>query len=1418
MSWGSKDTRVMNLVFITEADEATKKTLSLSKEIESLYSRMQKIQKTSLVDEESLKKDIGKSESFLRKQKEMLLAYENSLKEHLDDLMKNKEKLAKAQEDYRNKSIDWSAYERERNELVSEQNVIRDAIKLKERELRGLNLSVKKETDTKSRKELMLASKGTYSEDLAEVQESTRRTVSEFEKIRKEADLTKMSYTELREWKNRLARTKSVLPEESEGYKTLNAQYSKVSDYMKILNEKYQTLHKNYKLESESLENLALRIKQLRDIRKTLDPTKDASEISNVNVELGKLVKQQERVNNEYDRLEKGQSKFEYGFRKWSNSLNNFQMTFPLIAAGIYAVVSLVKNFVGEMSELSDQLSNIKQTTGLSTEEVRQLNGEITKLFTRTENSTLRGLAEMSGQFGISRNQILATVNALDKGTVVLGKYFGEGQGGAEKMAEMFFKIRTNIGELNSKNVGDDLLKIGNAINYLSNQGVAAPEGMADIINRISATLSARGLTAGQIFGLAASTQEVGMNIEQGSTAILRVFNKMLTNIEEFARVSGMKLTDFKNLVNNDIYTAFQKVLEGINKNKGASTELATIFGNLEADGAGAMTFLDKMSAYMSKMKERTDWASEGLKNANTILQSFEDKNQNLAGNLEIIWKKIKSQIFYNIIPQTFVGAFEKGVKVIADLVKETKYFSDELVTQKNEMNSLILSLQNTKKGTFEYKQILSEINQLYPDVLKGLNLETLSYTELAKSLEKVNKEKQLEIELQKKKEIYETNVDESNKLQTQLTVVEKKIGEVLAKYIGKAGLKGSFTKEQLDVVLQQEYNEIFEDYSDEIVVLYEKRTEVLRQLSLRQKAAGEASFLATAKAFYQGKGDLSEISTTLLESARERLKLTKENLDLLGVIESELQLRSLPQRPKISAEDLKVIEEEKKQMRERTAREFAENVKKSEDAIEFLNGKIQEYLTESITATREHELTELEVWKNAQKRKNEEKAKEILNEKQRSELFLKANLELEEAFIRKKADINKKFDDQLDKERIERFEKNAKKEQEIRKKLEKVFEATSFSWQEKFEIFKTLENDPVFKFLSKEDKDAFRKNLEKKQTEKYVKDFKIEEPVEKKQADFEKNQKSALDFFKFLYDEAKISLLEYENYKNSIEKAGVDMHKKFEEEKLKATQEVGEKEKLLLSEKLNLYKNAISILSETVYNFASGNEASFKKFGINLIKLALDFLENYVTIAIAGTTIQGLATLDPTALIRIALIKGIFAGIKGAITAELEGAEQGGTLISRKQDGKLFFAQKSRERGLIEQPTALVGEAGKEYVIPSRVLTNLEGNFVGKTFLRVIETSRVTAKPIDFNSVTKLQGFQNGGFVNHYSQNTNNNNIDVLNPVLLNVLNNVANSNQLIYETFRNGLKIQSEAYIRQSVIDKNQSDISEIRNKSMK
>lgn len=100
--------------------------------------------------------------------------------------------------------------------------------------------------------------------------------------------------------------------------------------------------------------------------------------------------------------------------------------------------------------------------------------------------------------------------------------------------------------------------------------------------------------------------------------------------------------------------------------------------------------------------------------------------------------------------------------------------------------------------------------------------------------------------------------------------------------------------------------------------------------------------------------------------------------------------------------------------------------------------------------------------------------------------------------------------------------------------------------------------------------------------------------------------------------------------------------------------------------------------------------------------------------IAIFQATIQGAVAVVNSlkfpilAAIVAASVATQIAMIAATPLPELPGAETGGILVQRTQDGKRFNATYNpQKRGYVSSPTVLVGENGMEYVVPAAAMTN---------------------------------------------------------------------------------------------------------------
>jgi TP901 family phage tail tape measure protein len=336
-------------------------------------------------------------------------------------------------------------------------------------------------------------------------------------------------------------------------------------------------------------------------------------------------------------------------------------------ALGFQFVTDQISNLIAKGSKLSDSLSDIQKTTGMTKAEVREFNSELSKIDTRTPTEELRKIAAGAGQLGIAEKDVLKFTDATDKLVVSLGDEF---KGGAEEVTKEMGALRNIFSDVKSDDVAKDMLHIGNAINELGASGAATGPVVADFANRIGGVGVTMGLTSGQVLGLSATLQELNVSTERGGTATVKILQSMAGEPVKFAKVAGLSVKEFTNLINTDLYGALVKVAQGVAKNGANATELAKILADLGVDGAGASEVMAKLGSNTALLDEKVKLASSSLTNTNSIMSEFATKNDNLAGKLEKL-TKILSGAFTNSVFNDALEAAVDGLSKFFGLADE---------------------------------------------------------------------------------------------------------------------------------------------------------------------------------------------------------------------------------------------------------------------------------------------------------------------------------------------------------------------------------------------------------------------------------------------------------------------------------------------------------------------------------------------------------------------------------------------------------------------------------------------------------------------------------------------------------------------------------------------------------------------------
>lgn len=492
----------------------------------------------------------------------------------------------------------------------------------------------------------------------------------------------------------------------------------------------------------------------------------------------------------------------------WSRAANTFNKYLGIVAAGAATVMGFVfsiRNWIQGNVGLSDSLADVMKTTGLTRKEVRELYTEFRYLNTRTPRKELLALAEEAGRLGKkSKKDVMDFVEVANQIKVALGDDLG---GNAEVAIREVGKITEifRVGRKYNVDFRQSMLMVGSAINEVSANSQAQAPYLIEYMKRLSGVASQAGISSDQVIGYAAVLDEKGQTVEMSATAMGKVVVNMFKDTGEYAKIAGMGVGEFTNLLNKDANEAFIKVLEGLNGNNAGLSVMASKLEELGLDGSRAVQVLASLASSTDRIRDRQALANKSLVEATSLTNEYNVKNQNLAGNVERIGRAIRAWF----INSSFIGWLEKAAGWMSKWVEIP--VEEKLRKEQYQAKILIRSIVSLNEGNKHRSKLLNELKQNYPDLLKNIDSERVSNQQLLNILNQINEQYEERITLAAYNEDLQRIETEGKDIFLQQEDLIKKINTQYEEYIAN---------KMEDASLEEKIRALREDELDQAMLM----------------------------------------------------------------------------------------------------------------------------------------------------------------------------------------------------------------------------------------------------------------------------------------------------------------------------------------------------------------------------------------------------------------------------------------------------------------------------------------------------------------------------------------------------------------------------------------------------------------------
>lgn len=315
-------------------------------------------------------------------------------------------------------------------------------------------------------------------------------------------------------------------------------------------------------------------------------------------------------------------------FGRLKNVVNNWGASIAAATAAFAGLVMSGKSAVQAYADMEQEEANVRKFTGMTAEEVSALNEEFKRINTRTSREELNKLAQEAGRLGkTSQEDVLGFVRAADQINVALDDL---GDGATLTLS----KLTGIFGDEKIYGTEKSLLKVGSVINELSQNCSASAPYLAEFASRMGGVASQAGMTIQQVMAFGAVLDTNNQKVEASATALSQVLVRLYQDPAKYAKVAGLDVAKFTELMKKDANQALIIFLSTLNK-AGGMDKLSPMFKDMGETGSRAIAALSSLASNIDQVKWQQEEANKAFREGISVTKEFDVQNNTVQAGLD---------------------------------------------------------------------------------------------------------------------------------------------------------------------------------------------------------------------------------------------------------------------------------------------------------------------------------------------------------------------------------------------------------------------------------------------------------------------------------------------------------------------------------------------------------------------------------------------------------------------------------------------------------------------------------------------------------------------------------------------------------------------------------------------------------------
>lgn len=416
-----------------------------------------------------------------------------------------------------------------------------------------------------------------------------------------------------------------------------------------------------------------------KEVRKLIKELKNlpvgTEEFNNKAKELAEAREQFDRVKTEIDKVN-GKLKESEGFwGRLQSKISGFGLTFSDIAAGLVGIK--VGQTAQDLLKISDAMADVRKTTGLALDEVKNLWDAFDEMDTRTSKMDRLKIAEVGGRLGVPKEELESFVKEVDKAYVALGDSF---EGGLENVVDSLGKIKGLFNDTKGKDYATAINEVGSALNELAAAGTASEGNISDFALRVGALPDSVKPSASAVLGLGAAFEESGIDSQIAASGFSNFIKVAGENIGDFAKSMQISVEEAKKLYNEkpeEFFLRFAKGMKGVE-----GTQAIKIFDSLKINSLEVQKAVGAAANRTEEFSEALKRSKNAMEDANSLNKEFAVKNNNSAAIVD----KLKNAFDDLFTKSNILNFFDGLIGAIGWITGASASASDGVNELKNRM------------------------------------------------------------------------------------------------------------------------------------------------------------------------------------------------------------------------------------------------------------------------------------------------------------------------------------------------------------------------------------------------------------------------------------------------------------------------------------------------------------------------------------------------------------------------------------------------------------------------------------------------------------------------------------------------------------------------------------------------------------